>query len=897
MTFGLSISRARPARLLPAALWRVVPLTLLILFGIWQLASREATRALSQQLETTFNNEVEALAMAKSRKLAGSLEALSVLAGNDVIMNGIVDLEERGRYLPIFFHSLRLPGFSETQFALTDYRGRTIFSNATGNEFTGSDWIGRVLSGQNVLRFSSDYFTVAVPVMRYGAPEGAMIARVPLAAFWVDFDFPANTRETEIWDGGVKIHETHGSGSETPVGEDAWISAESRVPDFPSLSIVVRQSRAEAFAPAERLDQFMLAELILSIIAIIIGISASAYLTTKPLNRFIKNIDRIAETHGTNKSRVTPAGAAEFHELSHSLNRMLESLESTTTSRDYFNEILNSISEMLLVTDAQGRIQLANRAATDSIGLPYDALLERNVSSIVSLLAAGHAGDPSPSSGNVESTLRTAQGNEIPVQVSSSLLASSGNESLHYIYVITDITERKLAESKLSALAQYDILTGLANRHLFQTRLQEAIAQGNRSEKMVALLLLDLDNFKDINDKLGHSVGDSVLLEVANRLKSATRETDTVARLGGDEFAVIAPNINDLDGVAFVAEKLIEAVNKPIDADGHAHHPGISIGISVYPLDEADTTVLFNHADFALYQAKSRGKGRYEFFDEKMNNQRLAQKEMEADLSKAIECDEFELHYQPKLAAVSGQVTGVEALIRWRHPVRGMVPPNEFIPIAEYMGKINELSAWVISTACEQHLAWQDDGLPPIPVAVNLSTVEFKQENLASAIFGVTERHGVDPKFIELEITEGTIAHSVESVSKQLAELHELGFKISIDDFGTGYSSLAYLSNFPIDVLKIDRAFVAHAAEDAGDAAITKAIIALAHSLEMLVVAEGVETQAQLNFLRAEGCHEVQGYFFSKPVPPDELAAWVRNRGGSVAADLQAEVEERASSG
>ena len=438
--------------------------------------------------------------------------------------------------------------------------------------------------------------------------------------------------------------------------------------------------------------------------------------------------------------------------------------------------------------------------------------------------------------------------------------------------------ERKRIQESLAKLAQYDPLTGLANRSLFQSRLKDALASAKRTGQMIAVMLLDLDHFKDINDSLGHPAGDALLKEVAVRLKHNVRETDTVARLGGDEFAVIATNIDHLEGVATVAEKLVDAIAVPFDFENNEIRTGTSVGISVSPPDVSEPEHLLKHADFALYQAKSAGRGTWQFYDAEMNAKRQARKTMEDHLARALERNEFTLFYQPKINARTGEATGAEALIRWLHPEYGMVPPLEFIPIAEESGQIVEIGAWVVRTACAQHLAWREAGLPPVPVAVNLSPVQFKNGDLPLALRAIVAEFGLSPGFIELEITESVLVENTESVSKQFHTLRKLGHLIAIDDFGTGYSSLAYLKQFPVDKLKIDRAFVANITENPGDAALAKGIIALAKSLGMGVVAEGVETEEQLALLSRHGCEEIQGYYYSPPIPAEAFADWFRAR-------------------
>lgn len=438
--------------------------------------------------------------------------------------------------------------------------------------------------------------------------------------------------------------------------------------------------------------------------------------------------------------------------------------------------------------------------------------------------------------------------------------------------------ERKRVEESLATLSHYDPLTGLANRSLFQVRLNDAVAQSKRANHLIAVMLLDLDHFKDINDTWGHPVGDALLKGVAERLEVVTRETDTVARLGGDEFAIIATNLTDSEGAATLANKAIEALKEPFQLDGKEVRTATSVGISLFPSDKGDDADLQKHADFALYQAKGNGRGLLQFYDAEMNVKRSKRKSLERDLELALEREELSLNYQPKVQAVTGAITGVEALLRWKHPERGQISPVEFIPIAESTGQIIEIGQWVIETACAAHFAWIDAGLSPIPVAVNLSGVQLTRGGLVDSITKIVADTGIDPRFLEFEITEGAIIDKLDAVSKILSELHDLGHKLYIDDFGTGYSSLVHLKRFPVDCLKIDRSFITNIPDNPDDVAITRAVIALARSLGMKVVAEGVENWSQFSYLQESNCREMQGYYFSPPLPSTELVEWIRQR-------------------
>ena len=442
---------------------------------------------------------------------------------------------------------------------------------------------------------------------------------------------------------------------------------------------------------------------------------------------------------------------------------------------------------------------------------------------------------------------------------------------------------RQRSEEALRELAQHDALTSLPNRTLFHRRLVEAMDNARRVNRLVAVHFLDLDHFKDINDTLGHPSGDALLRQVAQRLERCVRKSDvvarldanTVARMGGDEFAIVQTNLLHYDGIVVLAKRLVDTISKPFDLDGERVYTGTSIGITVFPYDGREAEMLLKNADLALYRAKQEGRNKYQLYDPKMNAEIQARKALEQDIRQALEMGEFFLNYQPQIELGSGRIVGAEALVRWRHPERGMVPPGEFITVAEQSGLITNLTEGVLRDACKQAKAWQEARLPRLRVSVNLSPIDFKRKDLVPMVTGIIEDTGVDPKRLELEITEGMVMTGVESVIATLQELHALGVELAIDDFGTGYSSMNYLKQFPVDRLKIDQSFVRDILANDEDASITEAIINLGHSLGLRVIAEGVETEEQLEFLRSRGCDEAQGYCFSRPLGADEFAKLV----------------------
>lgn len=433
--------------------------------------------------------------------------------------------------------------------------------------------------------------------------------------------------------------------------------------------------------------------------------------------------------------------------------------------------------------------------------------------------------------------------------------------------------ERKNVEQHLTYLAQYDKLTGLANRELFQDRLNRALIRAERNNRMVGLMFLDLDRFKEINDSLGHLAGDELLIEVSKRLGECTRETDTIARLGGDEFTVIVEGIHTANEAAAIAEKILEAMLPPFNLDGQEVFVTTSIGLTVFPTDAKDANGLLKNADTAMYRAKAQGRNKYQFYSAEMNESSHQRLRLESQLRKALQRDEFSLLYQPKIDMLTGRIIGAEALLRWHNKELGIVSPAEFIPLAEDTGLIIPIGEWVLRTACRQIREWHDQGLPLVRIAVNLSARQFRQGNLAAMIGLILDHEGLTPDCLPLEITESLLMDDVEESSRALNELKAMGLEIYLDDFGTGYSSLSYLKKFPIDGLKIDRSFVMDIPEDADDMALAEAIVAMSHALRLNVVAEGIETKKQLVFLKELGCEEAQGYFFSKPVSAEEFKA------------------------
>jgi diguanylate cyclase (GGDEF)-like protein/PAS domain S-box-containing protein len=439
------------------------------------------------------------------------------------------------------------------------------------------------------------------------------------------------------------------------------------------------------------------------------------------------------------------------------------------------------------------------------------------------------------------------------------------------VMVLHDVSLARSQSRKMAHQAQHDSLTDLPNRTLLSDRMIQAIALAQRHKKQLAVLFLDVDRFKHINDSLGHGIGDRLLQSVAQRLLSCVRASDTVSRQGGDEFVILLSEIAHADDAAISAGRILLALSAPHHIDQHELYLTVSVGIAIYPEDGAEPEVLLKNADFAMYDAKESCRNTYKFFKAEMNSRAVERQSLENDLRHAMERQEFVLHYQPKMNLETGAIIGVEALIRWYHPARGLVPPTQFIPIAEDCGFIVPIGRWVLREACRQARAWQDAGLPPMCIAVNISAVELRAGDFVAGVRAILTEMGIEPRYLELELTETFLMQDLESTAAVLRALKDLGVQLALDDFGTGYSSLSYLKRFPIDTLKIDRSFVRDLTTDADDASIVNAVISMGKSLHMQVVAEGIETQEQLAFLQKHGCPEGQGYYFSRPVAAAEL--------------------------
>ncbi|HXN23874.1 MAG TPA: EAL domain-containing protein [Candidatus Dormibacteraeota bacterium] len=544
---------------------------------------------------------------------------------------------------------------------------------------------------------------------------------------------------------------------------------------------------------------------------------------------------------------------------------------------------LNCIGDAVVCTDVSGNITFLNLVAEKMTGWAWQQVAGRPMDEVFRIIdGTTREICPNPMKMAVGQNrtvhlpsncmLIRPDGFEIPIEDSVSPLHDREGQPIGAVSIFRDVSAARAMALQMTHSAQHDFLTGLPNRMLLNDRVGQAITLAPRHMKKVAVLFLDLDGFKHINDSLGHPIGDKLLQSIAKRLVDCVRGSDTVSRQGGDEFVVLLSEVEQFEDAAIAARRMLLAVAEVHSINQHDLHVTTSIGLSVYPDDGLDAETLIKNADTAMYQAKENGRQSYQFFKPAMNVRAVERQSIEESLRSALERQEFALHYQPKINLRTGEITGAEALIRWTHPIRGPVSPAQFIPIAEDCGLILPIGNWVLREACKQARAWMDAGLFLATVAVNISAMQFRDENFLEGVFAILKDTGLDPRSLELELTESVLMKHAESTESILKALRARGVQLAVDDFGTGYSSLSYLRKFPIDALKIDQSFVRQITTTPDETTIVTAVISMGRSLKLRVVAEGVETQEELAFLQAHQCDEAQGYYFSRPVTPHLFA-------------------------
>lgn len=570
-----------------------------------------------------------------------------------------------------------------------------------------------------------------------------------------------------------------------------------------------------------------------------------------------------------------------FGKVTRDMTERKEAQDALFVEKERAQVTLNSIGDAVISTDISGNVAFLNHIAEKITGWLQAEAVGRSITEVFRVLDASSRvaipdllgmaiGENRPTSLPLNSLLIRRDGVEIPIEDSISPIRDREGRVTGGVIVFRDVTTARELSRQMVHLAQHDFLTGLPNRMCVEDKISSAIVSANRNNGNLAVLFLDLDGFKHINDSLGHLIGDKLLQSVASRLLSCVRGADTVSRQGGDEFIVLLSEVAKAEDPAICARRIASSLEKPHLIDDHELHISASIGVSVFPSDGRDTQTLVKNADTAMYQAKANGRQGYQFFERTMNERAVERQSIEEDLRRALEQREFVLHYQPKIDLTSGRITGAETLLRWTHPIRGTVPPAQFIPIAEDSGLIIPIGKWVLRQACAQAADWIREGLPLGTMAVNISAVEFRNEHFIKDLLATLKDTSLDPSLLELELTESVLMKHIGSTESILKALKTFGVKLAVDDFGTGYSSLSYLRKFPINALKIDRSFVQQISMK--ETSIVSAIISMGRSLGLTVVAEGVETEEELKFLRAHMCEQAQGYYFSRPVPAQAFA-------------------------
>ncbi|QJD30233.1 putative bifunctional diguanylate cyclase/phosphodiesterase [Methylococcus geothermalis] len=577
-------------------------------------------------------------------------------------------------------------------------------------------------------------------------------------------------------------------------------------------------------------------------------------------------------------SGIVVAGTMKMEELERRRQEEVAKNRALRASERRYRTLIEVANDAILVTDAEtGTLVDCNRQAEVLLGMSRNEIIGQHLSNLhetgkdleeaetdcISRLLRGKTG-------TIELSLIRADGTSIPVEVSSSAFEMDGRRYVHGAF--RDITQRREAEDRIKHLAHHDPLTNLPNRVFLHGRLEQAVEFARREQKQVAVMFIDLDNFKRINDTLGHRIGDALLEQVAGRLTENVHGSQVVGRLGGDEFLVVITGNHVSTTATAMAKRILESICRPYTVEDYQLHSGASIGIAVYPADGNSAETLMKHADAAMYHAKSKGRNTFEFFSQAINRGVRERLEIENGLRDALKHGAFRLHYQPQVDLATGSIRSVEALLRWRHPVLGVITPDRFIPIAEETKLILPLGLWVLDRACHQLRTWRNDGIAGIRMAINVSVKQLQDEAFFEALGSIVERHGLSGSDIELEITESAIMENLSRVQAILKSLRDYGITLSIDDFGTGYSSLGRLKLLPIQSLKIDRSFVRDIETDQGNAKICDGIIALGHSLGLKIIAEGVETAAQKVRLQDAGCDAIQGFLIAKPLPADEAA-------------------------
>ena len=901
-------------RMLLLVLLAVVPALGLILYSGLEARYQEGARAQEQALQLvqriSYDREQ---AIKETRQLLITLAQLPAVRERDAeacsrILRGISRLHVRyanlgairpdgsvfcsalpstarpnARDSSWFQQVLRTRDFSVSQFHFGGITGRAVLTMAYpaigGGEVAAVVFASLDLSWLN--RYLSESLLPPGSVLSVIDRRGTVLARYPDPEFWVGENIADTPLAQEIL--------MHQQAAVTEArGMDAVPRLYAYTPLAPALTqgvyVYIGIPSAVAYAEPEHvLRRNLLGLGLVALLAIVAAWWGGAFLLRRA-QPLLAATRRLAAGDLAARSGID-YGADEIGQVARSFDHMAEALHARDQALRESQAKLEKAQEVAHIGSwvftpilAGGQLTWS-RETCRIFGLTEDRFDNRietffamvhpeDLEAVKEANRAALAGDKSY---DIEHRIVRPDGSVHWVHEQADIVRDAAGEAVSMVGVVQDITERKTSEERIQYLAYYDALTGLPNRALFMDRLQHAVIDADRRERLVGVMFLDVDRFKDVNDSLGHETGDQLLKAVAERLTVVVRKGDTVARLGGDEFTIILAGMAHVDDAAHVAQKVLEVFEQPFHVAQRELHMTASVGITLYPFDDSNFSHLLRNADIAMYRAKEAGRNTYQFYTAEMTakaNERLALKN---DLQRALRQHEFSLVYQPIVSLREGRILGVEALLRWRHPERGLIAPDQFIGLAEETGFIVALGEWVLHAACQQCVVWHRRGFPELQMAVNLSARQFRQAHLADTVRTVLEQTGLDARRLELELTESVLLEHDETTAGSLRTLSNAGVSLVIDDFGIGYSSLSYLRRFPIRTLKIDRSFTRGIPTDPDSSAIAASIITLAHSLGMQVVAEGAETVEQLEFLRRQGCDAYQGFHFSKPLPPDDM--------------------------
>jgi len=846
---------------------------------------------------------------------------ISRVSSNTTIASSIEDPATRNSYLMHYFSTSKAPVHAAGMVAFYDTLGHPLTGTDAGApSYDGAHWLKEVVGlGFTHVEFTkkskAEQIIIASPVTASstGQPNGMIVVRAPLAdLFKKATSSLRNDLVKRLTDQrGVVLAEEGAKKLAEPVSAVQPVQPESSY--FPyQLRLEILGEQSDVFAPLHRLAYSYAA-------AAVLIVFLAVWFSRKFGEHMVSDLARLndaASAIAVNRAAGAPipvTGRDEVAQLATAFNSMVERvneshedlenrvIERTTMLQDMNSALVKEIlshkqtgqqlhvaanaienaAEGVMICNSDSRIISVNKAFTRITGYDNEEVLGRTPDMFISADNAAslraEISDSIQEYGHWKGELKSHRkdGTAYVEERSVSAVKDEEGGTVNYIVLFSDVTKQKEDEERIHYLAHHDALTGLANRTLFQQHCDESLLRAHRKSGKVAVMFIDLDHFKAVNDSLGHAYGDELLESVAVRIQECVRKTDTVARFGGDEFAVLLNEVNDSGDVAFLCKKLLERLSASFTVAGHEIFVSASVGISFYPDDGQHAFILIKNADAAMYAAKEQGRNNYQFFSAEMNAQALEALMMASSLRLALDREELVLEYQPRIDLAAGKIMGAEALVRWNHPNLGRIMPGQFIGIAEKTGLINPLGDWVLRKACLQMVEWERSGALPLRIAVNLSARQFAQPDFTDRVAAIITETGVGADALELEVTESMVMHDPQRAAVILGRLKEMGVAVAIDDFGTGYSSLSYLKRFPIDYIKIDQSFVRGIPHEAEDVGIIRAIVALAKTLDVKLIAEGVDTEEQLAFLRKEGCDEGQGYLISTPLPAQALRIFI----------------------